>query len=239
MQGKPSHAELESGGSSLDPGSCRTPGSASGLWALVNRALFWLFQQSVLLLLRLYFGYRVEGRVPANGPCIVIANHTSFLDALLLGGVTQRRIRFVMTDMFANIRGLRWFLRWNQVLLVKENARSSRQLFQEVEDTLAEGRPIGIFPEGGISHDGQLQELQAGALWIALRAGVPIVPVGISGAFAALPRHRRLPRPATIVCRVGEPIEVSALLDPKLPPREARQLAAERLRAALAELICP
>ncbi len=204
---------------------------------LLDAAAFWLFRQSVLILFRLLFGYRVRGLVPRTGPCVVVANHTSFLDALLLGGVTARRMRFVMTDEYANVRGLRWFLRWNRVLLVREHARSSRKVFADVQAVLEAGGVVAIFPEGGISQDGRLQPLQPGVLLMAERAGVPLVPVGISGAFRALPRHRSWPRPATITCRVGEAIRVEELLPPERKRKEALLCGAERLRLSLAELV--
>jgi len=73
---------------------------------------------------------------------------------------------------------------------------------------LKQGAVLGIFPEGGRSDDGSLKRGKPGAALLALRAGVPLVPVGIVGTFAAYSRYHRFPRPGPILVRFGEPVNL-------------------------------
>ncbi len=168
---------------------------------------------------------------------LVVANHSSFLDSLVLGTAVHRRVRFVMTELFAEVPGLRWFFRWNDVILVREGGAFNRELYRLVLESLAKGSVVGIFPEGGISRDGKLQKIQSGVLSIAKRAGVPIVPVGIRGAFEALPREGRVPKPRTISVRIGDPIPPSLLLPEADSRAESARLGAERLGKEIQALI--
>ena len=72
-----------------------------------------------------------------------------------------------------------------------------------VRGKLAEGRVVGIFPEGGISTDGTLQRFRGGAAWVAASSGVPVLPLGIRGAFDVFPRGLRWPRPGRVTIEVG------------------------------------
>ena len=109
----------------------------------------------------------------------------------------------------------------------------NRSMFRSALQALRDGRPIGIFPEGGISRDGELKEIRPGAIALARQTGVPIVPVRIKGAFHALPRDAWFPRPATISVRIGAAIPVSELAPGDLPRGEALAVGAQRLYAAM------
>ncbi len=75
---------------------------------------------------------------------------------------------------------------------------------------LKQGAVLGIFPEGGRSDDGSLKTGKPGAALLALRAGVPLIPAGLVGTFAAYSRHHRFPRPKPILVRFGEPLDLPA-----------------------------
>jgi 1-acyl-sn-glycerol-3-phosphate acyltransferase len=97
-----------------------------------------------------------------------------------------------------------------------------------VIDGVRAGRSLAVFPEGRRTDDGQLQVFEAGAFKLALRAGVPIVPVTIRGTFAMLPRTSLAPRPGRVDVIIAEPIETADYTE--------KTLAAliERTRAAIA-----
>ena len=88
------------------------------------------------------------------------------------------------------------------------------------------GKSLAVFPEGTRTPDGQLQDFQPGAFKIALRAGVPIVPVSIRGTFALLPKTTLAPRPGRVDVVLGEPIETSGYTEKTLPDLIARTRAA-------------
>lgn len=184
---------------------------------------------------RLYFGLRVRGRAPGRGGCILAANHTSFLDAGLVGLTTDRRVRFMMTDFYADLPLMAWFFRWNRVIFVRED-RGNTAAYRAALAALRDGDVVGIFPEGGISLDGELQAIRAGVVALALRSRAPVVPIGIHGAFEALPRHGKFPKPRTIRIEVGAPLAPGDLVAPGHTDAAGLRAAAARLGREIARL---
>ena len=194
--------------------------------------LFAAFRVSFGALLRAWFRIRVEGRLPAPGACVLAANHTSFLDPLVLGAVLPRRIVYLMTEVVWRSRQLGWFYRWNRAIPVSTRG-GNREAMRAAREVLQQGRTIGIFPEGGLSRDGLPMLGQPGAVSLVLQGNVPIVPVGIRGAHAAMPPGAGLPRPRRITVHFGEPIlpaEFAALAsDRRVRLRESVALIMRRI----------
>ena len=168
-------------------------------------ALFAAFKVAVRASLKTGFRFRVEGPPPPRTACVFAANHTSYLDPLLLGAASPTRLVYLMTEVVWRSPRMGWFYRWNQAIPLSVRG-GNRQAMRDAREVLQQGRSIGIFPEGGISRDGRLMLGSPGAVSLVLHTGVPIVPVGIVGAQEALPLEASLPRPRRIVVRFGEPI---------------------------------
>ncbi len=173
--------------------------------------------------------------LPAHGPCILVPNHQSVLDPLLLQGTLPRAVHS-MTKSTQFRRGFfRWILpRLNAfpVRRYRVDAQSVRVLLRRLE----EGGVVCVYPEGERSWDGLLQPFRRGTLRVILRAGVPVVPVGIDGTYRAWPRWASRPKPGfSVRVRLGEPMLLGEHLD-----RQTREAAIpaleERLRGALLEL---
>lgn len=174
-----------------------------------------------------YFSLRGSGheRLPA-GPFIVAANHASMLDWVFVARFVARPVRFVLTREFFDQRGFTWAYRRLGVIPIRDGAielSAVRQLLS----TLRRGEIVGVFPEGRITRDGTLAPGEPGVVAIAARAGVPIVPAGIDGAFEAFPRDARLPSPRAVSVRFGAPLAI---------PRAAATDREEQ-RRVLAELM--
>jgi len=155
-----------------------------------------------------YFSLRGEGhdRLPA-GPFILAANHSSMLDWLFVARFVARPVRFVLSREFFDQWGFTWAYRSLGVIPIRDGAielSAVRQLLT----TLKRGEIVGVFPEGRITRDGALAPGEPGIIAMAARAGVPIVPVGVHGAFEAFPREARVPLPRPIRIRYGEPLAV-------------------------------
>lgn len=172
--------------------------------------LFTVFRWTFGSLLRAWFRLRVEGALPVHGPCVLAANHTSFVDPLVLGAATPRRIVYLMTEVVWRSRGLGWFYRWNRAIPLAVRG-ANRDALRAARAVLQQGRVLGIFPEGGLSRDGRPMLGGPGAVSLALQESVPIVPVGIRGAHAALPPGGRWPRPRRITVCFGAAIPPEAL----------------------------
>lgn len=183
--------------------------------------------------------FRVEahGRehVPRRGPAILAANHASFLDPVLIATYTRRPVRFLVSNEFYRMPRLHLVLRTLGAIPVGGEAGLIRS-FRRVAKVIEDGGLLGIFPEGGISRDGAMRPFRAGAATIALRLGVPVVPIHVGGTFAALPRHAKWPRFVPLTLRIGEAIEVPAT---PTPGSDAIAALTARLRSAIDALAMP
>lgn len=180
---------------------------------------------------------RVEGehRVPRTGPCILAPNHQSALDPLLVQGACSRAVDTMAKSTQFSSPVFRWLLTRGGAFPVRRyrvDPQSVRILLRK----LREGRAVCIYPEGERTWDGTLQSFRRGTLRVLLRAGAPVVPVGIDGMYDIWPRWASRPRTGLKVhLRFGEPIHFGEHRD--RAAREAALPDAERrLREALLRL---
>ena len=176
------------------------------------------------LLVNLLYRVEVDGieRVPDEGPALVVCNHVSFMDALLLGGAVPRPIRFVMYHRIFQVPVLNWVFRTARAIPIapeKEDAQLMQQAFAEIDAALAAGELVGIFPEGMITHDGEINAFRPGVERILAARPVPVVPVALRGMWGSLwsrrdsrLRRMRLPRRlrARVEVKLGEPLPAAA-----------------------------
>ncbi|MBI3911787.1 MAG: 1-acyl-sn-glycerol-3-phosphate acyltransferase [Armatimonadetes bacterium] len=186
---------------------------------------------------------RVEGRqnVPRTGPVILAPNHISAADWPAVGLSSPRPLVWLAKHTLFEHPATRWFLRLFHVFPVRRGA-ADRAALRLAEDLLRQGHALVIFPEGRVSPDARLQPLKPGLAFVALRTGVPVVPVALRGTERLLPYGKLIPRfsPRPVVVRFGEPLRFDDLWRPDegaVPPREAIDAATERLRVALASLL--
>jgi 1-acyl-sn-glycerol-3-phosphate acyltransferase len=183
--------------------------------------------------LTLGFSLRTEGRrnIPAAGPALVLANHESFLDPVLVGLCTRRHLRAVARKtLFRNPLFAALMRSMAAIPLDQEGA--GKEGLKAVLDDLAGGGAVLIFPEGTRTPDGRMRELKPGIHLLLRLAPVPVVPVGIAGAYAAWPTWRPYPIPAPLFLPAGRRcIAVSAGR-----PLDGRRYAELPRARALAEL---
>lgn len=171
--------------------------------------LYRLLRLFFSLWLRLGHGLAITGleRIPATGPLILCANHSSYYDAMLLGLCTRRPVRFLIIDDFYHHPLLGFFIRHCGAIPVTLRGGDREALRKGIE-ILKNGGLLGIFPEGRLTRTGHVGGGKPGAALLAAAAGVPIVPVTIRGAYGAYPKGQRLPRPGRITLLVHKPVVV-------------------------------
>lgn len=199
-------------------------------------------------LFTLGFSLRMQGQrnMPWSGPALVIANHQSFLDPLLIGLVARRPLVYLARRTLFRNRFFGAMIRsFNAVPIDQEGIGLDG--IRTVLEQLRLGKAIVIFPEGARTEDGEMQPLKAGIHLLIKRTQVPIVPVGITGAYHAWPIWRPYPIPAplfmpaapgNISVSLGQPVDSARFA--KMPREQAlhelfdmiknEQLRAERLR---------
>lgn len=203
----------------------------------VELFLYQLARAAVVGFCRLVWGLEVSGteNLAGLGPCVVAPVHRSYIDTLVVAGVSKGRLRYMGKDAVWKIRPAGWALSVLGGFPVHRGAADREALRKGVE-VLAGGEPLVLFPEGTRRAGPKVAELFDGAAFIALKAQVPIVPVAIAGSDEAFPPKAWLPRRAKVRVVVGRPLRPARAAGGRHVSRKAtRQLTAE-LRDALQAL---
>jgi 1-acyl-sn-glycerol-3-phosphate acyltransferase len=187
------------------------------LWPLIGRA-------------------RLEGleNIPEDGPFILIANHQSYLDPILIQAVVRRPIHTMSkSTQFSDaitgpiVKSLKGF----PVRRFQVDPQAVRLALR----ILRHGHGVGIYVEGERTWDGRLQPPRLGTIRLLLKAGVPVIPCGVSGTYDIWPRWDRRLRRGTVRIRFGEPIRFPTL-DRRVEREEMLPAARARVMTALADL---
>jgi 1-acyl-sn-glycerol-3-phosphate acyltransferase len=165
-----------------------------------------VFRPAVRLGARAYFGVRFEGvqHIPAAGPVLIVPNHVTYADPVLVSIPVRRRVYYMAWDALFGVPGLAWLIRRLRAFPV-EIETADPKATREAVRLLQAGEAVMIFPEGGRSPDGRLQRFKPGAFRLACSLDVPILPVTIVGGHEAWPPSRMLPRPGRRVSIVYHP----------------------------------
>lgn len=142
------------------------------------------------LLIKCLYRLRTKGtdHIPHDGPALIVANHVSFVDAVILMGATPRPIRFVMDHQIFKTPLLGFIFRHSGAIPIapaKEDPELLEQAFQRIDRALASGELVGIFPEGAITRDGSIQPFRPGVTRILQTRPVPVIPMGLSGLWGS------------------------------------------------------
>ena len=155
--------------------------------------------------------------VPRKGPAIVVCNHVSYMDPILLTGCIRRRMRFVMYYRIFQMPMLRFFFEHMRAIPIAgrmEDEQLMEEAFERVDEELAAGNVVCIFPEGGITRDGEIQRFRPGIERIIATRPVPVVPVSLGNLWGSWFSRRKGGGLRTIpgrlfqrvTVRVGEPV---------------------------------
>lgn len=133
---------------------------------------------------------RLKGteHIPTEGPALLVCNHVSFIDAVLLMGVSPRPVRFLMDHRIFKTPVLGWLFRLAKAIPVapqKEDPQAYERAFAAASAVLRDGELLAIFPEGGITRDGQLQPFKGGVMKILEADPVPVIPMALSNLWGS------------------------------------------------------
>ena len=193
------------------------------LWDRGGRAQHRLAQQwSRMLLAVCFVTCEVEGaeKLDPEASYVVVSNHSSYMDIPVLYTAVPLQIRFFAKKELFSIPLLGWHLsRAGHLPVVRGDVRASLNSMSDGAKWIRERNiSVLLFPEGGRSEEG-IRPFKEGAAYIAIKAGVPVVPVGIVNMRGVLPMHSLLLRPAHVKVVIGDPIETI-----NMTPRDRAQL---------------
>ncbi len=137
--------------------------------------------------------YRLTARgidkLPAAGPVVLVANHVTFVDGLIVSAAMKRHVRFVMDHNYAHLPIIRYVVDKGGIIPIAPR-RESEQVLQQAFDTIAEaleaGEVVCIFPEGKLTGDGEMNDFRAGIERIIARSPVPVLPMGLRGLWGSV-----------------------------------------------------
>ena len=169
--------------------------------------------------------------MPEGLPCIVVANHSSYLDGIILTAVLPARFAFLIKQEMANVPLIGFVLKQIASEFVdRQNPQDRHRMARRLVESARRGWTLAVFPEGTFDTRAGLQRFHTGAFTAALRGSLPLVPVVIKGARAKMPGERIMPGPGKIAVHVCEPV------DPKQSGDSIEALIAAARRAMLAHL---
>jgi 1-acyl-sn-glycerol-3-phosphate acyltransferase len=182
-----------------------------------------------------FFNYRVIGaeNMIEEGPCIIAANHCSYLDPPLVGVACKRAIHYLARKSLLDVPILGPILPELNVIPVDQKNADRSALMGAIR-VVKNGGAVLIFPEGSRSPDGQLQPAQPGIGMIAAKTGAPVVPMRVFGSYEALPKDCSLPRCNPIALVIGKPLRFS-VGEPEIEGREIYGEISKRVMYAVAQ----
>jgi 1-acyl-sn-glycerol-3-phosphate acyltransferase len=163
------------------------------------------------ILVHTLYRVREEGleHIPEEGPAVLACNHVSYVDALVIMAASPRPVRFVMDHRIFRVPVLSFVFRTSRAIPIapaREDAALLEKAFDEIARALADGDLVGIFPEGSLTADGELQRFRPGVKEIVDRTPVPVVPLalkGLWGSYFSRKAGRAMTVPRGIFSRIG------------------------------------
>jgi len=183
---------------------------------------------------RTFFRLKTWGleHVPLTGGVILACNHQSYMDPPIVTCMLERECRYMARSSLFGFKPFAWLIRSVGAIPVNRG-ESDRAALRMAEAALKAGWLLTLYPEGTRTASGYLEEVKPGVGSLAVRAGVPVLPCYVHGAFDAWPRSAKLPRPKSIDVFYGELIELPG---ESLARRKRSALVNEELERSLADL---
>jgi 1-acyl-sn-glycerol-3-phosphate acyltransferase len=195
--------------------------------------LFWKITRMIARpIMTLVFDLKVYGRhnVPPKGGCLLISNHQSYLDPVLIGVYLERPMSYMAKSELFKHGKFAWLIRSLNAFPIKQG-KSDVGAIKETIRRLKLGYLLNVFPEGARTFTSELGPIEPGAALVIRRADVPVIPCAIQGSYDAWPRTTKWPRAHPIAVMYGAPLKVDGLKSAQIT-----ELIDRTLRDLIAEL---
>ncbi|HEY0008485.1 MAG TPA: lysophospholipid acyltransferase family protein [Tepidisphaeraceae bacterium] len=161
---------------------------------------------------RIFFNVQLRGKsnIPPTGGALIVSNHQSYLDPIVLSSQMTRKMSFLASAHLFQFKPFGWYIRALSAYPIQQGKGDIGAVKQMIQ-LLQAGEIMNVFPEGSRSEDGKLQPIQGGVVLAIRRAKVPVVPAIVVGAYEAWNRHRLIPRPGRVRVIYRPPVELHHL----------------------------
>jgi 1-acyl-sn-glycerol-3-phosphate acyltransferase len=190
----------------------------------VLRFVIWLLSHTM---------YRVKHQgfehMPQTGAAVLVCNHVSFVDSMLIAGAIRRPVRFVMDRRIYNTRGLHWFFKAAKTIPIcpkHEDAQVYEDSFKLIKQVLDEGEMLCIFPEGKLTRDGNINTFKTGIDRILTENTVPVIPMAIQGVWGSFFSHHG----GKILKQTNKRFwsKINIIIEPAIAPDKAKSTMLEQ-----------
>jgi 1-acyl-sn-glycerol-3-phosphate acyltransferase len=177
--------------------------------------------------------YRVSHKgldnIPQTGAAVLVCNHISFVDSMLIGGAVHRPLRFVMDRKIYNSFGLKWFFKTAQTIPIcpkHEDEKVFEEAFASIKQVLADGELLCIFPEGKVTRDGNINTFKPGINRIIEESPVPVIPMALQGLWGSFFSHHG----DKVFKRTAKRFwsKITIIVDNPIPPEQVSAESLER-----------
>ena len=193
-----------------------------------SRSFYQLIRFLVVSICRTYCRMTVSGQenIPQTGPFILAPVHRSYIDTPIASGCTRRRMRFMGKDSMWKRQPLNWMLSALGAFPVTRGSADREAIMRAIQ-VLKSGEPLVLFPEGERKSGPVVQPLMDGAAYVACKAGVSIIPVGIGGSERVMGKGAKFIYPRKLVVIIGKPIPVPASVDGRMPRSAVKEVTTQ------------
>jgi 1-acyl-sn-glycerol-3-phosphate acyltransferase len=195
---------------------------------LGSRSFYQLIRFLVVSICRTYCRMTVSGQenIPQTGPFILAPVHRSYIDTPIASGCTRRRMRFMGKDSMWKRQPLNWMLSALGAFPVTRGSADREAIMRAIQ-VLKSDEPLVLFPEGERKSGPVVQPLLDGAAYVACKAGVSIIPVGIGGSERVMGKGAKFIYPRKLVVIIGKPIPVPASVDGRMPRSAVKEVTTQ------------
>lgn len=193
--------------------------------SLASRMFYSVVRNILVFLCVVVTRVTISGRenIPRTGAFVLAPVHRSNIDSPLASAVTRRRMRFMGKDSLWKSKPVGWVLSALGGFPVSRGT-ADREALKRCIAVLEKGQPLVLFPEGTRQSGPVIQPLFDGAAYVAVKAGVPIIPVGIGGSEGVMPKGSKMIKPRKCVMIVGAPIFVQTDAEGRIPRSAVRDV---------------
>ncbi len=188
-------------------------------------------------LVRMLWISEVHGleHIPRQGPCLVASNHESHFDFILFTAAVDRKIHYLAAEKYFEHPIWKWVLSFMGCIRVDRYSAMNVRAYKEITRVVKQGRLIGIFPEGTRSPNGKLMKAKNGVAHLAIKSGLPVIPVGMRGTWEIMSSREKKPKMRKASIHIGEPLRFDNLKD-QHPDEELLKQTTDTIMLRIAEL---
>lgn len=189
----------------------------------LNHSLEPFYRYGAKLLVHVMYRARFSGfeNIPETGAAILIANHVSYVDGLVINAACKRPVRFIIDEEIYQLPGVNYFMRLNKAIPIAPNKTSVKLALSLVSDALRDGDLVCVFPEGQLTYTGNMTHFRFGIEWMVKNDPVPVIPIALKGLWGSVFSRKYLRSRFPWVPRSFRR-KVSAVCGAPIPPEEAK-----------------